>query len=252
MQLPYSVVPLAASCAGATYETIGNVGPAAFLWPPERPFSAETDTISPCGSTRGVQTRTEFPMTNGRLALLARNKTRAVHVAISHSDNPVAQDAFDIFDGPQQIQLGVGHTCIWAPDAPAGVAVGANATFQVFYTTVGAHDVHYACADVTYVDSGAFDELVPCFNATRPSSLNPRTIASPTAFPYDSPPWAESDTRYTLLSPGQITAITIGSIVFAALIASGLIPLWRRVRNRRVEPKELQELEKAASESFPH
>lgn len=62
MQLSYSIVLLAASCAGATYDTIGNVGPAAFLWPHERPSLADTDTISPCGSTRGVQTRTEFPM----------------------------------------------------------------------------------------------------------------------------------------------------------------------------------------------
>ncbi|KAM3425269.1 hypothetical protein BST61_g7217 [Cercospora zeina] len=252
MQLSYSVVLLAATRAIASHEApdASNIGPAAFLWPRERPLIADADATPPCGLTNAVQTRTEFPMTNGRIALVARNKTRAVHVAVSYTDNPVAQDAFDVFDGPQQVQLGIGHTCIWAPAPPASVTIGSNATFQVFYAPE--EGVHYACADVTYVDSGAFDEPVPCFNATRPKRLNARTIFSPTAFPNNSPPWAEEDTRYTFITPGSITAVTIGSIVAAVLVALSGISLWRRNRNTKTKQKDMQEVEKVESDSYLH
>ncbi|KAF2215755.1 hypothetical protein CERZMDRAFT_94149 [Cercospora zeae-maydis SCOH1-5] len=255
MQPSYSVVLLAAARVFASHETpdAGDIGPAAFLWPRERPLIADADASPPCGSTNGLHTRTDFPMTNGRLALVARNKTRAVHVAVSYTDNPVSQDAFDVFDGPQQVQLGIGHTCIWAPATPPGVTIGSNATFQVFYTT-GA-DVHFACADITYVESGAFNEPVPCFNAssTRPRGLNVRTIiVSPTAFPNNSPPWAEKDTRYAFISPGSITAVTMGSIVAAVLIALSLVSLWRRNKNGRAESTDMQEVEKGDSDSYSH
>lgn len=38
------------------------MGPAAFMWPTDRPWSADTDNIAPCGSSSGVGPRTEFPM----------------------------------------------------------------------------------------------------------------------------------------------------------------------------------------------
>lgn len=39
-----------------------NMGPAAFLWPPDREWSADADSTAPCGSTKGVGVRTEFPL----------------------------------------------------------------------------------------------------------------------------------------------------------------------------------------------
>lgn len=39
-----------------------NMGPAAFLWPPDREWNADADNTAPCGSTAGVGTRTEFPL----------------------------------------------------------------------------------------------------------------------------------------------------------------------------------------------
>ena len=38
------------------------MGPAAFMWPTDRPWSADTDNIAPCGSSSGAGPRTEFPM----------------------------------------------------------------------------------------------------------------------------------------------------------------------------------------------
>lgn len=39
-----------------------NMGPAAFMWPPDRPWSADADNTAPCGSDSGPVNRTSFPM----------------------------------------------------------------------------------------------------------------------------------------------------------------------------------------------
>lgn len=47
---------------------LGNViaddkmGPAAFLWPADREWSADADNTAPCGSTNGPGVRTAFPL----------------------------------------------------------------------------------------------------------------------------------------------------------------------------------------------
>jgi hypothetical protein len=46
-----------------------DIGPAAFLWPPERPWAAAQDNIPPCGSSAGVTNRTNFPLSNRSLPL---------------------------------------------------------------------------------------------------------------------------------------------------------------------------------------
>jgi hypothetical protein len=39
-----------------------DMGPAAFLWPPDRTWGAEQDNTPPCGSSAGVTNRTELPL----------------------------------------------------------------------------------------------------------------------------------------------------------------------------------------------
>jgi hypothetical protein len=39
-----------------------DMGPAAFLWPTNRAYSAANDNTAPCGSAAGVTNRTDFPM----------------------------------------------------------------------------------------------------------------------------------------------------------------------------------------------
>lgn len=61
---------LAAACAmmasgagAATNPTTStSIGPAAFMWPPDRVWSADADNTAPCGSIAGVQNRTTFPL----------------------------------------------------------------------------------------------------------------------------------------------------------------------------------------------
>lgn len=38
------------------------MGPVAFLWPEDRPWSADADNTAPCGSSSGVGNRTQFPL----------------------------------------------------------------------------------------------------------------------------------------------------------------------------------------------
>jgi len=40
----------------------GEMGPAAFMWPPDRTWSAATDNTAPCGSVGFVGNRTDFPL----------------------------------------------------------------------------------------------------------------------------------------------------------------------------------------------
>ena len=39
-----------------------EMGPVAFMWPSDRPWSATADNTAPCGSTAGVSNRTNFPL----------------------------------------------------------------------------------------------------------------------------------------------------------------------------------------------
>lgn len=39
-----------------------EMGPVAFMWPADRPWSASADNTAPCGSTAGVTNRTDFPL----------------------------------------------------------------------------------------------------------------------------------------------------------------------------------------------
>jgi hypothetical protein len=43
------------------------MGPAAFIWPPDRPWSADVDNIAPCGSSAGVGNRTKYPVLSATL-----------------------------------------------------------------------------------------------------------------------------------------------------------------------------------------
>lgn len=51
----------AAEVHGANAEGT-TMGPVAFLWPGDRPWSASHDNTGPCGSSSGVTNRTEFPL----------------------------------------------------------------------------------------------------------------------------------------------------------------------------------------------
>lgn len=39
-----------------------DMGPAAFLWPPDREWLSFHDNVAPCGTSAGPTNRTEFPL----------------------------------------------------------------------------------------------------------------------------------------------------------------------------------------------
>lgn len=48
--------------AVAAQMTSGEMGPAAFMWPPDRVWSAAADNTAPCGSIARVGNKTRFPL----------------------------------------------------------------------------------------------------------------------------------------------------------------------------------------------
>lgn len=53
---------LALSVAVASAADYEDMGPAAFMWPPDRVWSAAADNTAPCGSVASPGNRTDFPM----------------------------------------------------------------------------------------------------------------------------------------------------------------------------------------------
>lgn len=39
-----------------------TMGPAAFMWPQDRPWDADVDNVAPCGSHAAVGNRTDYPL----------------------------------------------------------------------------------------------------------------------------------------------------------------------------------------------
>lgn len=67
MIIQSSFVPLVAlsSAIGAWAhgeEAAKEMGPVAFMWPPDRVWGAAYDNTAPCGSSSGATNRTDFPM----------------------------------------------------------------------------------------------------------------------------------------------------------------------------------------------
>ena len=51
-----------AAVSTAAKTTAEDMGPAAFMWPADRVWSAAADNTAPCGSVSGVTNRTAFPL----------------------------------------------------------------------------------------------------------------------------------------------------------------------------------------------
>ena len=81
------------------------MGPAAFMWPSDRPWSADVDNVAPCGSSAGVGNRTNYPMSasyvrpfssltyrqvlspaDGRLALVLRDDISKLHISVAYNN----------------------------------------------------------------------------------------------------------------------------------------------------------------------
>lgn len=81
-----------------------EMGPVAFLWPADRPWSAGADNTEPCGSTQGVGNRTPFPLcmliplwsVSSIAKTLINWLTLSVFAAAGAVSLSIAADAYDV------------------------------------------------------------------------------------------------------------------------------------------------------------
>lgn len=146
-----------------------DMGPAAFMWPPDRVWSAAADNTSPCGSVADASNRTEFPLENGKVALVAQDDSYDIELSISYSSDPQSNDDFEtLVDAKAFSELDPGHTCV-PLTLPSSPSAGDNATLQVRYIAdfdKPENQTFYACADIRLVELAKFATAIPCFNAT--------------------------------------------------------------------------------------
>ncbi|KAL5336419.1 hypothetical protein BJX70DRAFT_284215 [Aspergillus crustosus] len=151
-------------------EASQEMGPVAFMWPPDRTWGAAYDNTAPCGSNSGVSNRTEFPLVNGQLALVVQDESWNVQIAISHRSNPTSSNDFTTVVSEARISdIDPGHMCYAVPNPGINTEEGMNATFQITYTSdfdTDKNETYYACADVSYIPASRFTYQVPCFNVT--------------------------------------------------------------------------------------
>ncbi|KAG5365928.1 hypothetical protein CJU89_0330 [Yarrowia sp. B02] len=152
-----------------------SMGPVAFLWPQDRPWADDDDNTGPCGagvSASIMANRTNFPLTGGHIALVAKDEAWGIRVRISYQNNPTSEDDFeDIFSGNISAEADKGHACYQFPDLPNNVREGQNGTIQLEYNAIdGTQNIsHFVCADVYFVERNQFQNTgfsAMCFNTT--------------------------------------------------------------------------------------
>ncbi|KAJ9494291.1 hypothetical protein H2202_010215 [Exophiala xenobiotica] len=234
------------------------MGPVAFLWPSDREWGAAKDNTAPCGSAAGVSNRTQYPLWNGQVALVAQDESWSIQVAISHRNSktkpgacgekvltmpdPTSNEDFETVIAAMRIpELDEGHQCYPIPDPPVDVEAGANATLQIKYTSdfdTDKNETFYACADITYVSTSQFTYQVPCFNATvddynitEPGSTSSGTAAGASATA--TTPSQSSGPSSSHLSGGAIAGIVVGVVAGVTAFLAALFFCWRRTAHKK-------------------
>ncbi|KAK7753182.1 hypothetical protein SLS62_004915 [Diatrype stigma] len=236
-------------------DEVDDMGPAAFLWPPDREWLSYHDNVEPCGTSSGPTNRTEFPLTGGQVALVQQDESFGIQIAISYNDDPQTNDDFNVLVSADRIkELDPGHQCLDIANPPSDVSVGSNATLQIKYTSefdTNVNETYYACADITYVSRADFNYTIPCFNVTEPEAT-PTSSSVPAATDQSG---TSSGGSGGSLSGGAIAGIVIGSVVGVAFIAIVLFFLYRRdqrdkrLAEHRVSSRNVKWDEDAASRS---
>ncbi|KAJ5322833.1 hypothetical protein N7452_011122 [Penicillium brevicompactum] len=211
------------------------MGPAAFLWPPDRAWGAAQDNTAPCGSSAGVTNRTEFPLTNGEVSLVLQDESYNVNLAISYNNDPTSNRDFTTLVSSSNFpDLDPGHECYAVPNPASNITSGSNATLQLSYLSTFDTDQNstfYACADITYVPLASFTTNVLCFNvseSTTPTSTSSSSTSSATSGLSGS----SGSSSSSGLSGGQIAGIVVGCVVGAALAAVAMFVLWTRYQRK--------------------
>ncbi|KAI1382296.1 hypothetical protein F4677DRAFT_401556 [Hypoxylon crocopeplum] len=226
------------------------MGPVAFLWPDDRPWSASTDNSGPCGSPSGVVNRTTFPLSQGTVSLSIADDAWNVNFSIAYDNSPTIQSQFAQQVVSEVSEIEPGHQCYKVATVPSTVAAGSNATIQLEYWSnvdnelSGRNQTFYACADITFVELQDFTTNPPCFNVTASDFNSGDSSSTSTASPVPSATGAASEetpvTSNTAassssssgdgLSGGAKAGIAVGVIVASLAIvgAVAFVVLRRR------------------------
>lgn len=209
-----------------------DMGPAAFLWPPDREWLSYHDNVEPCGTSQGPMNRTQFPLANGKVSLVQQEESFNVQLAVSYSNDPQSNYDFAVLiPGDQMKELDPGHQCVSVSNPPSSITEGSNATLQIRYQSVFDHIVNetfYACADITYVAASQFDfnQIQPCFNISEPEPSSTSSDSGATATATASPGTTSGSSEG--LSKGAIAGIVIGCLVGLGALGALLFFLYRR------------------------
>ncbi|KAL2289439.1 hypothetical protein FJTKL_01728 [Diaporthe vaccinii] len=197
MRFATTLTTLTSLAMGARAEVHGasaegtTMGPVAFLWPDDRPWSASHDNSGPCGSADGVTNRTQFPLSQGQVALSIADDAYKVAFYIAFDNEPTTQNEFTEQIVQNITEVEPGHQCYKIASLPSTASAGTNATIQLAYwadyegENGGKNETFYACADVVshphysqFLPSGSHtchchDLTNPRPTPTRPSSRQP-------------------------------------------------------------------------------
>lgn len=232
----------AAEVHGANAEGT-TMGPVAFLWPGDRPWSASHDNSGPCGSSSGVTNRTEFPLSQGQVALSIADEAYKVAFYIAFDDEPTAQSEFSEQIVQNITEVEPGHQCYKIASLPSTATAGTNATIQLAYwadfegENGGKNETFYACADITLVEAADFSAQVPCFNVTSADfdsgdATATETVAAATVTPTSGASSSSSSGSGSGLSKGAIAGIAVGTIVGSlAVVGAFAFMLLKRRRS---------------------
>ncbi|KAK5654909.1 hypothetical protein OQA88_6665 [Cercophora sp. LCS_1] len=237
---------LVATAAVGVLAASDDMGPAGFMWPPDRTWSQQVDNIGPCGTVEGASTnRTKFPLRGGRVSLVAQDDSYHAYLSMSFKNDPRTQSDFTYVLNPNGItEIDPGHTCYDIKDPPFNIAAGTNATIQIQYTADfdrPENQTFYACADITYVAAENFNlAQIPCFNATSPDDVPaPTGTGIPDNLPGhgdNEPPLSSgvpsNEGGSNGLGKGAIAGIVVGVVLGVSLIA-GLALFWYREKQKR-------------------
>ncbi|KAH6638580.1 hypothetical protein BKA67DRAFT_588877 [Truncatella angustata] len=217
------------------------MGPVAFLWPDDRPWSATYDNIGPCGSSSGVSNRTIYPLTQGEVALSIADDAWNVAFYMAFDSDPETQSDFTEQVVSNITRIEAGHQCYKIASIPSSVTAGTNATIQLEYWSDyagennGKNETFYACADITFVEAADFTLSVPCFNVTaedfvggvETTTVSPSATATSTTSPSTS---SSSSSSSDGLSTGAKAGIAVGVIVASLAIVGAFAFAFLRKR----------------------
>ncbi|KAI1107860.1 hypothetical protein F4804DRAFT_328888 [Jackrogersella minutella] len=222
------------------------MGPVAFLWPDDRPWSASADNAGPCGSPSGVSNRTIFPISQGVVALSIADDAWNVNFSIAYDNTPTIQSQFNQQVVSEVTEIEPGHQCYKIASVPSTVAAGTNATIQLEYWSSvdnelsGKNQTFYSCADITFVESQDFTIQPPCFNVTASDFDSGDSSSTSSSVPSATEATSNEDSSSSSdgLSGGAKAGIAVGVIVAVLGIVGAIALVMLRKRRSRARDHE--------------